>query len=69
MYAYVFLVTDKSNAIDVFKIYKNRIKHQLEKTIKIVRSDSRGEYYGWYYNGNQVMRTFSNSLQNCGIIA
>lgn len=44
-YAYVFLIaSDKSNVLDVFKIYKIEIEHQLEKTTKIIRSNRDGEY-------------------------
>lgn len=38
-YAYVFLIAKKSNTIDVFKIYKTKVQHQLEKTIEIVKSN------------------------------
>lgn len=35
-YVDIFLIAEKSNAPDVFKIYKTKMKHQLEKTIKMV---------------------------------
>lgn len=34
-----FLITEKSNTLDSFKIYKVEVEHQLEKTVNIVRSD------------------------------
>lgn len=57
---YVLRIADKSNALDVFMIYKTKVKHQLAKTIKIVRSNHEGEYYG-----SMMMGPFGG----CGIVA
>ena len=42
------LVTSKNEALDKFKEYKLEVKNQLERTIKIVRSDRGGEYEGQF---------------------
>lgn len=69
MYAYAFLIVDKSNALDVLKIYKTEVEHQLEKSLRTVRSYCDGEYYGRYDNRNQLMGDFVDFLQDCGIVA
>ena len=45
-YSYVYLIHEKSEALDVFEIYKAEVENQLNWRIKSVRSDRSGEYYG-----------------------
>jgi len=47
-YMYFFLLYDKNEALDAFKIYKVEVEKQLGKKIKIVRSDRGEEYYVRY---------------------
>ena len=44
-YLYVYLLRSKGEAFDAFKLYKAEIENQLEKRIKILRSDRGGEYF------------------------
>jgi len=44
-YGYLYLIHEKSQALDVFKAYKAEVENQLNKKIKVVRSDRGGEYY------------------------
>nr|CAN61348.1 hypothetical protein VITISV_007257 [Vitis vinifera] len=44
-YMYLFLLNDKCEVLDAFKIYKAKVEEQLGKQIKIVKSDRGGEYY------------------------
>lgn len=43
-YCYVYLMRNKDGAIDMFIHYKNEVKNQMSKKIKILRSDRDGEY-------------------------
>ena len=43
-YWYIYLLKSKDEAIDKFMLYKNEAENQLNKKIKAVRSDRRGEY-------------------------
>ncbi|GJY22297.1 retrovirus-related pol polyprotein from transposon TNT 1-94 [Tanacetum coccineum] len=43
-YCYVYLLKSKDEAIDKFILYKTKVKNQLGKKIKVVRSDRGGEY-------------------------
>jgi hypothetical protein len=45
VYSYVYLISEKSKALDKFKIFKAKIKNKLNFKIKVVRSDRAGEYY------------------------
>ena len=43
-YGYVYLMKYKSEAFEKFKEYKSDVEKQLDKSIKILRSDRGGEY-------------------------
>ena len=47
-YGYVYLLYEKSDSLKAFEIYKAEVEKQLDKKIKVVKSDSGGEYYGRY---------------------
>ena len=66
---YLYLLHDKSEALDVFKMYKAEVEKQTEKKIKIVRSDRGGEYYGRYIEKGQSLGPFAKFLEEEGIIA
>ena len=68
-FSYVFLISDKSLALDCFKIFHLEVEKQLEKRIKIVRSDRGGEYFGRYTETGQHKGPFATYLEQNGIIA
>jgi transposase InsO family protein len=41
----VYLLKPKDEALYYFKIYKVEVENQLERKIKCLRSDRRGEYF------------------------
>ena len=43
-YCYVYLLKSKDEAIEKFVLYKNEVENQLNKKIKVLRSDRGGEY-------------------------
>ena len=45
-YGYIYLIHDKSESLDTFKIFKAEVENQLNKRIKHVWSDRGGEWYG-----------------------
>lgn len=67
-YGYVYLIKEKSDALEKFKIFKLEVEKQLDKTVKIVRSDRGGEYYGKHGDSGQQMGSFAKFLENCGIV-
>ena len=68
-YTYVFLMSEKSEALECFKIFKLEVEKQLEKHIKIVRSDRGGEYFGRYSELGQHKGPFATFLEEHGIMA
>ncbi|KAL1224587.1 Retrovirus-related Pol polyprotein from transposon TNT 1-94 [Cardamine amara subsp. amara] len=47
-YGHLYLLHEKLEVLDVFKVFKTEVELQLGKHIKAVRSDRGGEYYGRY---------------------
>ena len=43
-YMYVYLLHNKYEAFDAFKVFKAEVENQCGKQIQIVRSDRGGEY-------------------------
>ena len=68
-YGYLYLIKEKSYALDKFKVFKIEVEKKLGKFIKIVRYDRSGEYYGRHGDVGQHMGPFAKYLQDCGIIA
>ena len=68
-YGYLYLIHEKAQALEVFKIFKAVVENQLGKKIKAVKSDRGGEYYGRYDgSGEQRPGPFAKYLSECGII-
>jgi hypothetical protein len=68
-YGYIYPIKERSEALDKFKISKAEVENQLDKRIKIVRSDRGGEYYGRHTPFGQVPGPFAKFLQENGIVA
>ena len=47
-YGYIYLLHDKSQSVNALEIYIKEVERQLDKKVKIIRSDRGGEYYGKY---------------------
>ncbi|RVW18958.1 Retrovirus-related Pol polyprotein from transposon TNT 1-94 [Vitis vinifera] len=60
---------EKSQAIDIFEMFITEVERQLDKKIKIVRSDRGGEYYGRYDESGQNPGPFAKFLEKHGIRA
>ncbi|GKA08719.1 retrotransposon protein, putative, ty1-copia subclass [Tanacetum coccineum] len=58
-YGYVYLLKHKHEVFETFKVFKNEVENQLEKTIKALRSDQGGEY---------ISQEYKDYLKACGII-
>ena len=68
-YMYIYMLYNKNEALDAFKIFKAEVEKQCGKQIKIVRSDRGGEYYGRYTEDGQAPGPFAKFLQEHGIVA
>nr|GEU52013.1 hypothetical protein [Tanacetum cinerariifolium] len=58
-YGYVYLLKHKHEVFETFKVFKNKVKNQLGKTIKALRSDRGGEY---------ISQEFKDYPKACGIV-
>ena len=42
---YVYLISYKSDALECFKMYLNKVENQLDKRVKTLRTDQGLEYF------------------------
>ncbi|GJS65663.1 putative RNA-directed DNA polymerase [Tanacetum coccineum] len=67
-YMYFFLINEKSESLDMFKTFKAEVENQLDRKIKVVRSDRGCEYYGRHTDVGQAPRSFFDFCKDHGII-
>jgi transposase InsO family protein len=68
-YGYIYLIKEKTQALDTFKSFKSEVELQLNKRIKGVKSDRGGEYYGRPDgSGEQRPRPFAKFFEDNGIV-
>ena len=63
------MLKEKSQAINALEVFVNEVERQLEKKVKIVRSDRGGEHYGKYDELGQNPGPFAKFLKRHGICA
>jgi transposase InsO family protein len=68
-YMYLYMLHNKNEALDAFKIFKAEVEKQCGKQIKIVKSDRGGEYYGRYTEDGQAPGKFAKFIQEHRIVA
>lgn len=49
-YCYVYFLNGKNEEIDMFRQYKIKVENQLDKKIKMIKSDRGGEYESYLKN-------------------
>jgi hypothetical protein len=59
-YGYIYLIKHKSETFEKFKEFKQEVENQLERKIKMLRSDRGGEY---------LSIEFHDYLKECGIVS
>jgi transposase InsO family protein len=65
----VYLISEKSQSLEKFKIYKAEVEKELNSGIKVVRSDRGGEFYGKFSESGQHKGPFALFLEENGIQA
>ena len=50
VFCYIYLIKTKDEVFEKFKFYKVEVENQLDKQIKILRSDRGGEYTSYSLN-------------------
>ncbi|GJR49488.1 retrotransposon protein, putative, ty1-copia subclass [Tanacetum coccineum] len=72
-YGYVYLLKHKHEVFETFKVFQKEVENQLGKTIKLLRSNRRGEYMSQEFldhlkeHGIIVHRTPPYTLQHNGV--
>jgi hypothetical protein len=68
-YGHIYPIRDRSKALDKVKIYKDEVDNNHSITIKIVRLDRGGEYYGRHAPYGQIPGPFAKYLEENGVKA
>lgn len=68
-FGYINLLHGKSQVVNSLDIFITDVERQLDRKVKIIRSDKGGEYYGRYDETGQHLGPFARLLENRGIIA
>nr|GEW04356.1 putative zinc finger, CCHC-type [Tanacetum cinerariifolium] len=67
-YMYLFLINEKSESLEMFKTFKAEVKNQIDRKIKVVRSDREGKYYGRHTDVGQALGSFFDFCKDHEII-
>ena len=68
-YMYLYMLHNKTETLEAFKVFKAEVEKQCERQSKIVRTDRGGEYYGRYTEDGQAQGPFPKFLQQNRIVA
>ena len=68
-YYYLYLLHEKSQTVDVLQTFITEVERQLNRKVKVIRSDRGGEYYGKITEVGQVPGPFTKFLESKGICA
>ncbi|KAL1195638.1 Retrovirus-related Pol polyprotein from transposon TNT 1-94 [Cardamine amara subsp. amara] len=68
-YGYTYLLHEKSKYVNVLEVFIDEMERQLDKKIKVVRSDRHGEFNGEFDESGQCPCPFAKSLESKGICA
>ena len=68
-YGYVYLLNEKSQAVNALEVFVKEVERQLDRKVKIVRSDRGGEYYGKHGESGQNPGQFAKFLERHDICA
>ena len=68
-YCYLYLLHEKPQTVDVLQTFITEVERQLNRKVKVIRSDRGGEYYGKTTEVGQVPGPFAKFLESKGICA
>ncbi|WVY90570.1 hypothetical protein V8G54_036084 [Vigna mungo] len=68
-YCYIYLLHEKSQSVNALEVFINEVERQLDRKVKVVRSDRGGEYYGKTDESGQCPGPFAKYLESRGICA
>jgi len=68
-YGYVYLLYEKSQAIDALKVFINEVERQINMKVRFIKSDRGGEYYKRFNDTGQSSGSFVKFLKKHDIYA
>ena len=68
-YCYLYLLHEKSQSVNTLEVFINEVERQLDRKVKVIRSDRGGEYYGRFNENGQCPGPFAKLLESRGICA
>ena len=69
-YGHLYLIHERSQSLDVFKIFKAEVENQLGTKIKTIKFDRGDEYYDRYDGSDEQHPVpFAKYLEECDIVA
>ena len=68
-FGYVYFLHEKSQSVDTLEEFINDVERQLDKKVKIIKSNKGSEYYGKHDETRQCLGPFAKFLEKCGICA
>jgi len=68
-YCYLYLLHEKSQSVDVLETFINEVERQLDRKVKVVRSDRGSEYYGKFNESGQCKGPFAKLPESRGTCA
>ena len=68
-YCYLYLLHERTQSVDVLETFISEVERQLNRKVKVIRSDRGGEYYGKTSEVGQIPGPFKKLLESKGICA
>lgn len=68
-YGYIYLLHEESQSMDALEIFINNVERQLDRKVKIVKSNRNSEYYERYTENRQCRSLFVKFLKKRCICA
>jgi hypothetical protein len=68
-HGYVYLLHEKSQAIDALKVFINEVERQINMKVRFIKSDRGGEYYKRFNDTGQSSGSFVKFLKKHDIYA
>ena len=68
-YCYLYLLHEKSQLVNALKVFIDEVERQLDRKVKVVRSDRGDEFYRKYNESGQCLGPFAKFFESRGICA
>ena len=63
-YYYLYLLHEKSQSANTLEVFIDEVEKQLDRKVKVIKSDRGGEYYGKFNESGQCPDPFAKLLES-----